>query len=72
MDAVADDVRHVHPIEVRHIAPPIGGRALETDNVRQAYRVALAGRVAFLEEELKTVRAGPMPTVRRCEAAADP
>ena len=36
-------------------------RALETDNVRQAYRAerdALAGRVAFLEEELKTARAG--------------
>lgn len=34
-------------------------RALETDNVRQAYRAerdALAGRVAFLEEELKTAR----------------
>ena len=36
-------------------------RALETDNVRQAYRAerdALAGRVSFLEEELKTARAG--------------
>ncbi|GAA0189611.1 cell envelope biogenesis protein TolA [Cupriavidus pauculus] len=36
-------------------------RALETDNVRQAYRAerdALSGRVAFLEEELKTARAG--------------
>lgn len=36
-------------------------RALETDNVRQAYRAerdALAGRVAFLEEELRTARAG--------------
>ncbi|MFP3756308.1 cell envelope biogenesis protein TolA [Cupriavidus sp. SIMBA_020] len=34
-------------------------RALETDQVRQAYRAerdALAGRVAFLEEELKTAR----------------
>ena len=34
-------------------------RALETDNVRQAYRAerdALAGRVAFLEEELKRSR----------------
>lgn len=34
-------------------------RALETDNVRQAYRAerdALAGRVSFLEEELKTAR----------------
>jgi hypothetical protein len=36
-------------------------RALETDNMRQAYRAerdALAGRVSFLEEELKTARAG--------------
>ncbi|WP_454056704.1 cell envelope biogenesis protein TolA [Cupriavidus sp. Marseille-Q8015] len=36
-------------------------RALETDNVRQAYRAerdALASRVAFLEDELKTARAG--------------
>lgn len=35
-------------------------RALETDNVRQAYRAerdALAGRVSFLEEELKRARA---------------
>ncbi|WP_354676638.1 cell envelope biogenesis protein TolA [Cupriavidus plantarum] len=34
-------------------------RALETDNVRQAYRAerdALAGRVGFLEEELKRAR----------------
>lgn len=34
-------------------------RALETDNLRQAYRAerdSLAGRVAFLEEELKTAR----------------
>ncbi|WP_354678593.1 cell envelope biogenesis protein TolA [Cupriavidus plantarum] len=34
-------------------------RALETDNVRQAYRAerdALAGRVSFLEEELKRAR----------------
>ena len=36
-------------------------RALETDNVRQAYRAerdALAGRVAYLQEELKTARVG--------------
>lgn len=36
-------------------------RALETDNLRQAYRAerdALAGRIAFLEEELKTARVG--------------
>ncbi len=36
-------------------------RALETDSVRQAYRAerdALAGRVAFLQEELKTARVG--------------
>ncbi|NYI02781.1 cell envelope biogenesis protein TolA [Cupriavidus plantarum] len=35
-------------------------RALETDNVRQAYRAerdALAGRVGYLEEELKRARA---------------
>jgi len=35
-------------------------RALETDNVRQAYRAerdALAGRVSFLEDELKRARA---------------
>lgn len=35
-------------------------RAVETDNVRQAYRAerdALAGRVSFLEEELKRARA---------------
>ncbi|KWR88167.1 hypothetical protein [Cupriavidus sp. IDO] len=36
-------------------------RGLEIDNLRQAYRAerdALAGRVAFLEEELKTARSG--------------
>lgn len=31
-------------------------RALATDSLRQAERDALAGRAAFLEEELKTAR----------------